>query len=753
MKKFLCSSIFLAATGSFAAAITSVDTGVGADGNYAVVFKGAGVNPQVATTSNAIVLDFPGTTTKLAKSQRDKAVNENGIYSVNVNPSKGRVRAVVNLAAPSQYNVQVVGNDVVLVLPKKANVARAAVPGTARPITLKGQTDIVMAKAQQKEAEISASGMGIHDLAPQFHKNGKGGGVLTLALPSTNTEVNVTTEGASVVAVIKGYKVPKRGQKRLDVADYGSSVRYVDIIPKGNDTRVVVNMGRNAYEYVTYQNGRNYNIEVKRPSVSSEQQRIRELAGFGSNKRYTGAPLSLNFQDIEVRAVIQIIAEFTNSNIVVSDSVTGNVTLRLDNVPWDQALDIIMKTKGLAKREVNKVIYIAPENELNNLEIAALRAYNDKQNLQPLVSELIQVKYAKASELATIIRQTRQTATGTTTRDDSMLSARGSVTVDTRTNTVLVNDIPQKIQRIRELIESLDTPVRQVLLDARVVITADNFEKAFGGSFGLAFFGNKAGKNWAGTGSMSGSRAMTNVGYNNDAARNNAINTARRNGDSYAEWDANSTLADRVNVTNYSPNAAVGSGFGRYGITILGKEVAVDLELQAAQAEGRSETVSSPRVVTQDGYKALISKGREIPYSTTSENGTNTSFKDAKLKLEVTPHIAPNDRITMDISVTKDDVDASLNVSGEPAISTNEINTKVEVESGETLVMGGIYEQEQGTSVSKVPVLGDIPVVGGLFKNTNKTFSKNELLFFITPRIVDKGLTDYDKFSPLKDKQ
>ncbi|SUO97298.1 type IV pilus secretin PilQ [Suttonella ornithocola] len=725
MKKVLCLSILLATSGSFAAAISSVTTAVNAQGDYQIIFKNASVTPSVFNTNSpaGIVLDFPNTTSALKSRETD--INQNGIYSVNVIQGDNKTRAVVNLALPTKYTVNLVGKDVYVTVPQIQQTVgknNFSVPATAQPVKLNVSSTITNNSSYKNNKIQTAS---VPDLAPMFHKNGKNGGVLSFTLPDNDALVSVKTEGSNIVATIANYMVPKSGQKRLDVADYGSPVRYVDITRKGADTRLTVNMGRNAYEYVTYQNGNTYSIEVKKPSEDEAARKVRELSGFGSDKVYTGAPLSLNFQDIEVRAVLQIIAEFTNNNIVVSDSVTGNITLRLDNVPWDQALDIIMKTKGLAMRKVDKVIYIAPESELNDMEIKALQAYREKQFLQPSHTELIQLKYAKASDIAKIIEDSKKSISASTdgnsmkTSEDTILSAKGSIAVDARTNTLLVNDIPSRIQAVRDLVAKLDEPVRQVMVDSRLVITTDNYQRDLGTRFGVTFQ----------RGDVTGSGTLNYAGHYNGT------------GDE-------ATLAERLGV-NLPAQSRVTPG--SYGISILGSDVLVDLELQAMQAEGRSEIISSPRVVTQDGYKALVAAGQEIPYTSVSDNGTQTSFKDAKLSMEVTPRIAPNDRVSMEIHITKDRADYANTVNGEPPIDTNEIQTKVEVENGETIVLGGIYEQEQGTSVNKVPLLGDIPVLGHAFKNTNKVFTKNELLVFITPRIIDRKLTDTDKFSNLRE--
>lgn len=722
MKKILCSSVLLALTsGAMAASITDVVATSGADG-YQIIFKNAGVQPTAFNANpNSVVLDFPNTTASVA--QREKQIHENGIYSVNVIPGEGKTRAVLNLAVPATYQVKTVGNDIVVVFPKTNQLPVKAAPATktatAGATTIAAPTTFNVAGAPK--ATTATAAKSAPTLNPMFHKSGKKGGTLSFTLPSDDTLVTVKTEGSNVIATIPNFSVAKTEQKRMDVADYATPVRFVDILRKGNDTRIAVNMGRNAYEYVTYQNGRTYTIEIVKPDENAVTNRARELAGY--DKKYSGAPLSLNFQDIEVRAVLQIIAEFTQTNIVVSDSVTGNITLRLDNVPWDQALDIIMRTKSLAMRKNGSVIYIAPEAELNKSEIDALADAKRKSELLPSHTEIIQVKYAKASDLAKIIEDSRRRGGGDTYHSqDAILSSKGSISVDARTNALLVSDIPEKLQAVRDLVAKLDEPVRQVLVDSRLVITNDQFSKDLGAKFGVTFSGTDSTK-VSGSGTLAGA-------------------TAAQGGVGGA------SLGDRLGVN--LPAASTAQA-GSYGLSILGSNVLVDLELQAMQSEGRSEIISSPRVVTQDGYKALVAAGQEIPYSTTSDNGTDTSFKDAKLSMEVTPRIAPNDRVTMEIHITKDSPDYANLVNGEPPINTNEINTKVEVESGETIVLGGIYEQSQTVNVNKVPLLGDLPLVGNAFKNTQKSFDKNELLIFITPRIVDNRLTNGDKFSNLRD--
>ncbi len=738
MKKLLCSSIFLVSSAIFAAAITNVTAGAGAAGTYEIVFKNANVQPSSFNTSQpaTIVLDFPNTSSSLPR--RAVQVNQNGILSVNVIPGNSSTRAVINLAFPIKYTVTRVGKDVHVSVPKTTGsavpsrsvgaFAGKTPPSTApRRIFLSGapRNAKPVAPPHPHQAKVP------FDLAPMFHRNGTTGGRLSFTLPSDRSMVDVKTQGSSIVATIAGYAVAKNAQKRLDVADYGSPVHYVDIIRKRGNTEIHLNMGRNGYDYVAYQNGRTYTIEVSKPDLSDTDRIAKELTGFGPGKKYNGAPLSLNFQDIEVRAVLQIIAEFIKQNIVVSDTVKGNITLRLDNVPWDQALDIILKTKGLAMRKNGSVVYIAPEGELNKSEIDALADWQKKQQLIPSRTELIQVKYAKASDLAAIIEKSRDSSkgrNGVTLNQDAILSTKGSVSVDKRTNTLLVSDIPSKLQAVHDLVAKLDEPVRQVLIDSRLVITADNFKREVGSRLGLTFFGKPSDRiQMAGSGTLTEATRVTSEGRIGDGV-----------------------LDTRLGVRLGAPGSSLQRG-ASYALSILGSDVLVDLELQALQNEGRSEVLSSPRVVTQDGYKALVSSGQEIPYSTISEEGTEIEFKDAKLSMEVTPRIAPNDRVSMEIHITKDEPDYSNLVNGEPPLDTNKIDTRVEVENGETIVLGGIYEQTQSTSTEKVPLLGDIPLVGHLFKSTAKKFDKQELLIFITPRIIDQRLSSHDKFSNLRD--
>lgn len=732
MKKLIYASMLLVSSHIFAGTITGIDAVAGGNNRFNLVFKNADAEPVSFNTNapTAIILDFPRTTSALPS--REVPINANGIFSVDVIPGDDRTRAVVNLSRPMSYNVSRVGKDIYLSLPLSdaaPALSQNASAGLFNIANAAPQSNFSTNATAQRKAYA-------YKLVPTFHKNGKKGGLLSFKLPDKDTYVNLKQEGGTLVATISDYKPSRDEERRLDVADYATPVMRVDITGKQKDTKIEIYMGRNPYDYKTYQNGDIYNIEISEPDLDSFENKAKELTGFAPNKVYTGEPLSLNFQDIEVRAVLNIIAEFTQQNIVVSDTVSGNITLRLDNVPWDQALDIIMKTKGLAKREngndkTGRIIYIAPEKELDTAEIDALESWQKKQLLMPMQTDFIKLKYARASDLKAILETSREISDGTKggilAAQDAVLSRRGSVTVDNRMNVLIVSDIPAKIQAVRDLVARLDESVRQVLVDARLVITKDNFARDLGARFGLSFKGT------AGSNPIVGSGNLTGTTFYAGMLKEKTIPIDNRLG---------------VNLGIASPNVRAPS----YGISILGSDVLVDLELQALQNEGRSEVISSPRVVTQDGNQAKVMSGQEIPYSTLDDKGSvQTEYKEALLSLEVTPRVTPNDRVNMEIEIKKDRVNWSEQVLGQPAIDKNLLNTKVEVANGETIVLGGIYEQEQSLSENKVPLLGDIPVVGNVFKNTNKKFTKNELLIFITPRVIDQRLTDSDKFSNLRD--
>ena len=726
---------------SIAAAITAVQQGADPDG-YQLVFKNAGIQPMTFTTENpaSIVLDFPNTTSNLAS--REVAVSSHGIYNVDVIPGQGSTRAVVRLSGPMFYQVSLQGKDVVLNVSSSqqgnravplqqgslAGLANASASSTA-PVS--GNAHFTQAVAVDKVIKPSVN------FAPLFKKNEHGNGTLTFNLPNANTQVNVRSEGTKIVADISGYKIDKDQQKRMELTAYSTPVNFTDIQRTNSGTKVTLNMGKNPYEFVTYQSGNAYTIEVMKPKADPMKAKVEQAIGFSESKRYRGERLSLNFQDIEVRAVLQIIAEFTNQNIVVSDSVVGNITLRLDNVPWDQALDIILKTKGLDKRTNGSVIYVAPQTELSDFELTALKRIREEEELLPTRTEYIQVKFAKASDIMAIIEKSRQNvgsgSSNVLQNTDSILSSKGSVTVDERTNTLLVNDIPAKLQAVRDLVTKLDEPVRQVLVDARLVVTEDQFSKDIGARLGFSFVNRNSNNLLSGSGSLNAANSLNS----SIVAGNNPV--------------ALPAIGDRLGVN--LPAAPTTGSAASYGLAILGKDFLVDLELSALETEGQIEIVSSPRVVTQDGNKARVASGTKLPTITVSDNTATVSYESAELALDVTPRIAPNNMVDMELEITNNQPGSVVQVGQNVVypINTNELNTHVLVDNGETIVLGGIYEQRQQLQDNKVPLLGDLPIVGNAFKSKSRKFDKKELLIFITPRIVDKRLAEHDKFSSLRE--
>jgi type IV pilus assembly protein PilQ len=468
------------------------------------------------------------------------------------------------------------------------------------------------------------------------------------------------------------------------------------------------------FEQLAYQSDNQYTIEIKPSSKRSAAE---------DKKEYVGERLTLNFQDIDVRSVLQLLADTSGQNIVVSDSVSGNLTLRLQNVPWDQALDIVLRTKGLDKRRQDNVIIIGPTEELASREKAELAAHKEVQELSPTHTEFMQVNYAKVADLAKLIK--------TTSAKDSMLSPRGSLSVDERTNTLLVQDTSEKLADIRRLVQTLDVPVRQVLIEARIVIVSDTFERDLGVRFGVTT-AQQNGNN--------GLIAVTGNGVGADTIVGSAITNIAGG---LRPLPVTTPALDN----RYQVNLPAANINGSIGIAVLGGSTLVDLELSAAQNEGKSETISSPRVITANQKQATIMQGVEIPYQESASSGaTTTQFKNAVLSLKVTPLITPDSRVIMDIDVSDDSVGqqvTSATGGSVPSIDTREIITQVLVNDGQTVVLGGILETVKTKSANKIPFLGDIPVLGFLFRSTTDINNKTELLIFITPKILREGSNLY----------
>ncbi|HET8806786.1 MAG TPA: type IV pilus secretin PilQ family protein, partial [Methylophaga sp.] len=522
----------------------------------------------------------------------------------------------------------------------------------------------------------------------------------------TGAAVDVRQERDTVVIQIPGATLPDKLHRRLDVVDFATPVSMIDA-EQGRDGTTLTLTTIGDFEHLAYQSDNQLVVEVKARDTQSPDAREGEQA------KYTGEKLSLNFQNIEVRAVLQLLADFNGMNLVTSDTVTGNLTLRLKNVPWDQALDIILKTKGLAMRQNGNVMLIAPAAEIAAREKQELEAKKQLVELQPLYSEIIEINFAKADELAAIL---------TSTQGDSVdgqggfLSERGSVVVDPRTNSLLLRDTADQLVAIQKLIEQLDIPVRQVLIESRIVIANNDFSKELGVRFGASARSRTLG---AGT---SGNLEDLSVDPNDS----NLIEPSR----------GGALGGDGLNV-----NLPVNNPAGSIALALakLPMGMILELELSAMQEEGRGEVISSPRVITSNQKQATIEQGTEIPYQEASSSGaTSVSFKEAVLKLDVTPQITPDDRIVMDLEVNKDEVGEIF--LGVPSIDTRSVKTQVLVDNGETVVLGGIYEQTKNQGVQRVPFFGDLPYVGALFRNTFNEDRQRELLVFVTPKIVKEGM-------------
>jgi type IV pilus assembly protein PilQ len=610
--------------------------------------------------------------------------------------ANGRTRVVVNVDTLIPYATKVDGNNIIITLGTQ--------PGDAAPKTALARASAGL-PATQTERSIRTI---------DFRRGSDGTGRVIVQLSDPRTPVNVRQEGNQIVVDFAGTLMPKNLLRRYDVMDFATPVQTVDALRVEGSSRLVIT-AQGDFEQLAYQSDNQYTIEIK-PSL--------KRAAADEKKEYTGERLTLNFQDIDVRSVLQLLADTSGQNIVVSDSVTGNLTLRLQNVPWDQALDIVLRTKGLDKRRQDNVIIIGPTEELAAREKSELAARKDLQELSPVRTEFLQVNYAKVADLAKLIK-----ASGSA--KDSLLSTRGSLSIDERTNTLLVQDTPDRLTDIRRLVQTLDVPVKQVLIEARIVIVTDTFERDLGARFGVTS---------AQTNGSNGLLAVTGNGTGADTMIQSAISNLTGTGSSQPVTTP--ALANRYQVNLPATNTA-----GSIGISLLGGSYLVDLELSAAQIEGKGETISSPRIITANQKQATIMQGVEIPYQESASSGaTTTQFKNAVLSLKVTPLITPDNRVVMDIDVSDDAVGSlvqSATGGSVPSIDTRQIITQVLVNDGQTVVLGGILDTTKTKSTEKVPYLGDIPILGHLFKQTTDIQDKTELLIFITPKILREGSNLY----------
>lgn len=647
-----------------------------------------------------IALDLPNTALALDARRRD--VNVGPLTTILAAEANGRSRIVLNMTALPAYTTRVEGNTVI--------VAIGAQQAGAAPATFAGQ-------AVDSPARVAAGPRAISNV--DFRRGPDGAGQVLVELNDPSTPVDVRQEGGRIIVEFADTSLPNELMRRLDVADFATPVATVDALRANANAQIVITAS-SAYDQVAYQADNLFTLELKEPAPQQESQ----TAGFFDEEReYTGERLTLNFQDLDTRAVLQILADTSGLNMVVTDTVQGSVTLRLQNVPWDQALDVLLTTEGLDMRRNGNVVIVAPAEEIAAREQAELEAIMALQELEPLRTEYIQVNYAKADSLASLIRGTGGGGGGGT----AIVSARGSVTVDLRTNTLLVHDTIENLENIRRLVATLDIPVRQVLIESRIVIVNDDYSRSIGSRFGTTAVEQRGSD---GLVSFAGSSAAS------DSIISSALDNFASTGQPFPVSVA--PIDQRYNVNLPAANAA-----SSLALAILDSDYLIDLELTAIQAEGDGRIVSTPRVIAANNFEASIAQGVQIPYQESASSGaTTTQFQEAVLSLAVTPQITPDDRIIMDLVVTKDSVGEvvpSAQGGFVPSIDTRSVETQVLVNDGETVVLGGIYENESRETYSKVPVLGDIPGLGYLFRSRTSVNNDAELLIFVTPKILREG--------------
>ena len=639
--------------------------------------------PMVFTIDNParIVLDLGDTRNGLTNKSRRVGVGViNGYRSAE---AKDRTRVVIDLVQMTSYETSVSGNTISINL---GSGGTSVTDDTVSPVISALQED------SSGDDEVKAI---------NFERGKRGEGLIKIVLPSARTAVDMRQEADRLVVELIDTRLPRNLQRKLDVTDFATPVYEIDAIQNAGNARLEIAVDdRN--EYLAYQSNEEFVIEVKPLTAAQEEAAEKE--------EYTGEKLSLNFQDIEVRSVLQLLADFTGLNVVVSDTVSGNLTLRLRNVPWDQALDIILRTKGLGKRQTGNVILIAPAAEIANAERLELEAAQQIRELEPLQIEYIEVNYADANDLVGILTSGGEEA--------SLLDERGSIVTDARTNTLIVRATASQITEIRSLVAELDIPIKQVLIESRVVSASDNFTKSLGVRFGFAKNDTIDG----GDSSYAFSGSQPGV-FTFEGERSTGVTTTGS--------DAEGLIVD---LPSTAGGASIALAVGRIGSHLL------QLELSAMQEEGRGEVISSPRLITADKHAAAIQQGVQIPYQeSTSSGASSTAFQDAVLSLEVTPQITPDDRIIMDLAVNRDSVGEQFG-GGPPSINTENLTTQVIVDNGETVVLGGVYQRTTNESSRRVPFFGDLPYVGWAFRNKTSRDNKAELLIFVTPKILRESL-------------
>lgn len=630
-----------------------------------VEMKNALASPPAAFTINTpprIAFDFADTGNGLGKSKQE--FGEGDLRSANIVQAGNRTRLVINLSQMLPYEMRVDNNTVFITLQGK----------TPETLATKGSSRFAEAKPDAQQHSL-------RDV--DFHRGKNGEGRIQIDLSDSSVGIDIKQQGKNLVVDFLKSSLPGNLQRKLDVTDFGTPVESIDTYADGDNVRMSIEP-KGLWEHAAYQTDSKFIIEIK-PVADDPNKLVR-----GAQTGYSGEKLTLNFQNIAVREALYVITDFINSNgdspmnMVISDSVAGNLTLRLNEVPWDQALDIILQSKGLDMRKNGNVIQIAPREELLAKEKLSLAANQEITELEVLRTESFPLSYQKGDAVSAILSNDKQ----------RILSKRGSVVVDARTNTLFIKDVPSALEEARKMIKQIDVPVRQVMIEARFVEATDTFNQTLGGKL-----------------SYTGPTTGFTVGDNQRAAVSGSVNL---------------------------PGAASGTGGVTLSLFNPAATKTLALELTASEIDGKTKSIASPRVVTADATEANIQQGVQIPYSTVSSTGTQVQFKDANLSLKVTPQITPDNNVNMKLNVSQDTVGTSY--GGVPSVNTNQVSTQVLVENGGTVVIGGVYKQAETKATTKVPLLGDIPIIGWLFKNENKTDNKTELLIFITPKVLQDSL-------------
>lgn len=721
----LLGSFALVAAGiATANTLQDISYATAADGSVRVVLhlSEPASGAQAFTTDDPprIAIDLPDTNSQLA--DRRIAVGNGAANSISAVEASGRTRVVIDLFSRAQYTAFSDGSTYVVEIAGAAGGGAAATPGLAA----------------DPAKRVNGQNPAITNV--DFRRTPEGAARVLLDLSNENAVVDLRSDGANVIVDLKDVDVPAALRQKLDVSDFATPAQFIETTQSSGGSRVTVRTS-GAIETMAYQTGGQYVLEISPKREAAAEDAVTGL-GKDEQKGYSGEPVVFNFQEIPVRTLLQLLAEVSGKNIVAADTVNGNVTLRLINVPWDQALDIVLRSKSLDKRIDGNVIWVAPQSEIAAYEKAIADARLEMEQRAELITEYIPINYGSASDIASLLTEdSKQSqsagAGGQSAQSRGFLSPRGSVSFDPRTNTLLLNETAEKIAEIKELIRLLDRPVDQVLIEARIVIATESFARDLGARFGISSARQEGSNTIIGTsGSLGAASGMAG------AALNNRLNGRPPLSGIGAGLDSDSGLrSDRLNV-----NLPVVNPAGSIGFAILGSDYMLDLELSALQSEGRGEVVSSPRVITSNQREAVINQGREVGYITVTGSGANAqqtvAFKEALLELKVTPTITQDGRVFLNMDVKKDEIVGYVNqgeLGSTPELAKRNVTTAVLVNSGQTVVVGGVYEFTSVEDIKKVPFLGDVPVLGNLFRNKHKGNTKAELLIFVTPKILNVG--------------